>query len=214
MTALATGPNWDHFAASYRRQLWLERGPLLALLRMLAPAPGDALLDVGTGTAELLALLAREPGRPARAVGLDASEEMLARAAPLPDGWRLERDDAAALPFADASFDVITAAYLLHLLDPLSRRRVIAEIARVLRPGGRVGTLTIAPPRTAIGRALSTPLVRAARRSQGRLAGMRPLDPSAALAAAGLELAASRRSWRGYPSLCIVATQAEGGLTA
>lgn len=70
---------------------------------------------------------------------IDISETMLARARARQhrygDGLRLERHDAAALPYADASFDTVaTSCTLCSVPDP---RRVLGELLRVLRPGGR-----------------------------------------------------------------------------
>lgn len=200
-----TGPDWDALAPSYDRQLWLERRALRTLLALLSPARDEDLLDVGTGTGALLAELAGRRTRPACAIGIDSSAAMVARAPALPGGWRLERGDARALPYPDASFDCVTAAYLLHVLDAEARRGVIAEIARVVRPRGRVATVTIAPPAGPVAQVLTAPLRAAARRSRGRLAGLRPLDPAPELAAAGLAERTRRRTLAGYPSLCIVA---------
>lgn len=198
---------WDGLASRYRRQLWLERRPLRRLLDLVAVTPGDELLDVATGTAALLEELARRPGRPETAVGIDSSRAMLALAPSLPEGWRLEQADAIALPYPDASFDVVTACYLLHILPPAPRRATSAEIARVVRPGGRVGTLTIAPPRGRLARVLSAPVRAAAERSTGALHGLTPFDPGAELAAAGLRETARASNLAGYPSLCLVATR-------
>lgn len=207
--AIAANP-WDAFASTYPRQLWLERRAIRRLLSLLDLKPGDALLDAGTGTGALLAEVADLPSPPTHVTGLDSSPEMIAQAPSLPDGWRLEQGDVIRMPFDDASFDVVTASYLLHILDAAARRDAIAEMARVLRPQGRVGTITIAPPRRAVSRALTAPLRWATGRSAGRLAGLHPLDPAIELARAGLTVTAKARSFAGYPSLCMVATKPMG----
>jgi demethylmenaquinone methyltransferase/2-methoxy-6-polyprenyl-1,4-benzoquinol methylase len=158
----------------------------------------------------LLAELACAPSPPRRVWGIDSSPEMLALAPELPGGWRLDVADATELPFADDSFDLVTASYLLHLLCANDRRRVIEEIRRVLRPTGRLGTITVAPPRGRLSAALTAPVRIAARRSRGRLAGLRSLDPAPELAAAGFPELARRRTVRGYPSLCVVAGRDAG----
>lgn len=206
MARMATcegGPSWDEMAASYGRQLWLERRALRLLLELLEPRSHERLLDVATGPAPFLAELALRPDRPVEAVGIDSSPAMLERAPELPAGWRLEVADATALPFDDGSFDFVTASYLLHVMDPAERRTAIAEIARVLRPGGRIGTITVAPPRNPVTRALTAPLRAAAERSNGRLRGMRSHDPAPELAAAGLAEANRRTTLAGYPSLVV-----------
>ncbi len=97
------------------------------------------VLDVGTGTAKLAQAIQRQhPG--ARVYGVDFSELMLragARAVPLATA------DALALPFADASFDAVTSAFLVRNLADLPRG--VQEQARVLRTGGRLAILETTP---------------------------------------------------------------------
>jgi demethylmenaquinone methyltransferase/2-methoxy-6-polyprenyl-1,4-benzoquinol methylase len=124
-----------------------------ALVDAIAPAPGERILDVATGTGMVAAeLLARDGG--CTVVGLDQSAEMLAgaraRFADGPDGARVEliEGQAERLPFADAAFDALTFTYLLRYVDdpPATMR----ELARVLRPGGRIASLEFGvPPRAA-----------------------------------------------------------------
>jgi demethylmenaquinone methyltransferase/2-methoxy-6-polyprenyl-1,4-benzoquinol methylase len=193
--------DWSRLAPAYERQLGLERPALRALLDLLDVGEHEVLLDVGTGTGGLLRELERGGERPARAVGVDESRAMLDRSPPLPSGWELVVADARRLPFGDASFDVATAAWLLHVLDDRAREQVIVELRRVLRPGGRLGVITFAPsPRPRLWRALE-----ALSASSGPLAGARPLDPRAALLAAGFDPREVRRVRRGYPSLCVTA---------
>jgi len=191
---------WSSVAAVYDRQLALERPALRSLLAMLRIGADEALLDVGTGTGGLLRELATIAPQPKRAVGVDDSPQMLERAAPVPADWALVAADAQRLPFAAASFDLATAAYLLHVLEPTARATVLAEIHRVLRPGGRLGLVTIAPPFAR----LTWPLLRGLTAGAGPLAGLRPLDPAPDLLAAGFTISARLPVRRGYPSLCMV----------
>jgi SAM-dependent methyltransferase len=127
----------------YEWQLPLERQALTAAADLAAVEPGERLLDVATGTGGLPRALAPRGARPREAVGLDRSASMLAvAAAHLPPDWSLLQGDAKHLPFPDQSFDLVSASYLLHLLGPDHRIQVLTEIARVLRPGGRVVTVT------------------------------------------------------------------------
>src|ERR671925_34623 len=73
-------------ARLYQRSLWLERPALRSAVSLARATPADRLLDVGTGTGALLAMLASSPNRPERAIGLDRSGSMLAAAPPLPEG--------------------------------------------------------------------------------------------------------------------------------
>jgi len=196
--------DWAREAERYRRQDWLERRALREVLRLLEPDTDEDLLDVATGPASLLAELAMMARPPRVAVGIDTSPEMLAQAPELPAGWELRVADATELPFADSSFDVATATYLLHLLEPDAKRLAIAELARVLRPGGRLGTVTVGPPRGPLGR-LAWPAIQAlARRDRGRMAALRDLDPGSELSAAGFREVSRSRTGSGYPSLCLV----------
>lgn len=115
---------------------------------MVAISASDTMLDVGTGTGAVLREVERLAVHPARAIGVDVSKPMLARArTTLPPGTELLAADARALPLADASVDVATCAYLLHLLPTTARAAVLRELHRVLAPGGRLGVVTVAPPK-------------------------------------------------------------------
>lgn len=198
--------DWNRAAALYDWQLWLERPALAAAVTLAEPDCDDELLDVGTGTGGLLRELARRPGRPRNVIGVDASAAMLEKVPTLPEGWTLETADARRLPFGDDTLTVVTAAYLLHVIDAAARREIIAECRRVLRTGGRLVTVTPALPRTRVARMLYAPLAAAAGSSVGPTAGLRPLDPRRELEAATFTIAATKYVGRGYPSLCVLAT--------
>ncbi|HEU4449984.1 MAG TPA: ubiquinone/menaquinone biosynthesis methyltransferase [Gaiellaceae bacterium] len=104
--------------------------------------PGDDVLDACCGTGEL-ALAAERAG--GRVTGLDFSERMLARARGKSAAVRWVRGDVLALPFADASFDAATVGFGIRNVDDLEAG--LAELARVLRPGGRLACLEITRPR-------------------------------------------------------------------
>jgi len=104
--------------------------------------PGDRVLDAACGTGDL-AIIAAKAG--ATVTGLDFSEAMLERArrkAPQID-W--VRGDLLALPFDDDSFDSATVGFGVRNVADLPGS--IAELRRVLRPGGRLGILEITRPR-------------------------------------------------------------------
>ncbi len=121
----------------------------------------DTLLDVACGTGAIALALARRYG--CSVVGVDASGEMLAAgrhrvaAAGAEARIRLTQGRAEALPFADASFDGLTAGYLLrYVADPAATLR---ELARVVRPGARVASLDFFVPPSPIVRAAWRPYV-------------------------------------------------------
>ncbi len=196
---------WGRVALFYDWQLMLERPALAAAVTLAGPRRGDDLLDVGTGTGALLREVARRPDHPRSAVGVDSSARMLAKAPELPSGWTLETADAQRLPFADDAFSLVTASYLLHVVDAATRRGIIGECHRVLRAGGRLVTVTPTLPRTRAARALYAPLAAAAGSSVGPAAGLRPLDPRRELERASFAIAATEYVRRGYPSLCVLA---------
>ena len=196
---------WDRHARSYDWQLWLEHSALGAAVDMAETGPDDRLLDLGCGTGGLLRELAGRATAPREAIGVDTSSKMLARVPNLPAGWGLMQADAARLPFPDRSFDVLTATYLLHLLDRPEREAVLAEAARIMRPEGRLVVVTVAPPRSqALARVFDRVFHPAWSRS-GVLAGLRPLDPRPDLEGSGFVVRETRRASRGYPSLIVAA---------
>ena len=199
---------WSRAATVYDWQLPLERVALRTMVAMMAISSSDSLLDVGTGTGAVLREVKRTGVRPAGAIGVDVSDRMLSRARSLvPVGTELRHIDARTLSLPDASVDVVTAAYLLHLLTAGVRAELLREVHRVLVPGGRLGVVTMAPPRRKPTRLLSAPVRAAARRASGLLAGLRPLDPADDLRTAGFEVDAVRRTALGYPSVCVRATR-------
>ncbi|MFF3644137.1 class I SAM-dependent methyltransferase [Streptomyces sp. NPDC002564] len=100
----------------------------------LVPAGAGTLLDVACGTGLVTRRLAGRPGL--RVTGVDAAYRMARMAADrLPGAVVL--GDSRRLPFPDGSFDAVSTVWLLHLLSgPEETSEVVAECARVLRPGG------------------------------------------------------------------------------
>jgi ubiquinone/menaquinone biosynthesis methyltransferase len=121
-------------------QAWRSR-----LLRDLAPRDGEAMLDLCAGTMDVAAMARRRvPGL--RLVGADFSFGMLSRGV-RKTGLPASQADALALPFKPASFDLATVTFGMRNLD--SWEAGLAELARVLRPGARLGVLEFFRPETA-----------------------------------------------------------------
>jgi demethylmenaquinone methyltransferase/2-methoxy-6-polyprenyl-1,4-benzoquinol methylase len=118
---------------------WRERAADLARLR-----PGDRALDVATGTGDLAIELARRVGPAGEVVGADFSDGMLARARAKEPAIRWEHADALALPYDDGEFDAATVGFGARNFGDLERG--LAEMARVVRSGGRVVVLEITSP--------------------------------------------------------------------
>jgi demethylmenaquinone methyltransferase/2-methoxy-6-polyprenyl-1,4-benzoquinol methylase len=113
-----------------------------------APAAGDTVLDVASGTAGVALQIAARTG--ARVVGLDLTEQMLRQGqrnvsgSAVSDRIDLVAGRAEQLPFADATFDGLTFTYLLrYVADPQATLR---ELARVVKPGARVASLEFLVP--------------------------------------------------------------------
>jgi demethylmenaquinone methyltransferase/2-methoxy-6-polyprenyl-1,4-benzoquinol methylase len=104
--------------------------------------PGDEVLDACCGTGDL-AVAARAAG--GDVTGLDFSERMLERARRKSPEVRWVAGDVLALPFGDGSFDAVTVGFGVRNVEDLEAG--LRELARVLRPGGRLGCLEITRPR-------------------------------------------------------------------
>lgn len=139
----AVAAAYDARAATYdesamHRDLAAEVAAFCAL--DTAPAAARDVLDVATGTGLVLRALAASAPRPRRMTGVDLSPDMLAVARRELPGATFVRADAAALPVADCSVDLVTCVTALQLMPRPDL--VLAEWARVLRPGGRAVTAT------------------------------------------------------------------------
>jgi demethylmenaquinone methyltransferase/2-methoxy-6-polyprenyl-1,4-benzoquinol methylase len=119
---------------------WRARAADLALGG--ADGHGLRVLDVATGTGDLAIELRR---RGCVVTGSDFSQEMLAKAREKAPGVSFEWGDAQALPYADDSFDAATVGFGARNFGDLGKG--IGEMARVVRPGGRVVVLEITTPR-------------------------------------------------------------------
>ena len=128
------------------RSLYVDEAKVEAeLLRRLPAAGIGTLLDIGTGTGRILELLA---GRVRQGIGIDLSRDMLlvARATLQSAGianCQVRQADMYRLPWQEPQFDAITLHRVLHYAEEPAR--VIAEAARVLRPGGRLLIVDFAP---------------------------------------------------------------------
>jgi demethylmenaquinone methyltransferase / 2-methoxy-6-polyprenyl-1,4-benzoquinol methylase len=126
-----------------------------AMVAALDAAPDARVLDVATGTGLVAQALVRRYG--CEVVGLDQSPQMLAGARArvaadprLAERVSLVRGEAERLPFADEQFDHLTFTYLLRYVEDPDA--TMMELARVVKPGGRVASLEFAVPRRRIWR--------------------------------------------------------------
>jgi ubiquinone/menaquinone biosynthesis C-methylase UbiE len=156
-----TGITLDHAAAWYD---WLAPVMTLGLetrlhrhvLSQLALTRPLSVLDVGCGTGTLTrrVFAATPDGAERRVVGLDAAEAMVAVARrKFPDcpGLRFEAALAEDLPYPTGCFDRALSTFFFHHLDMRLKERAVAEIWRVLRPGGRAVVVDVDVPYTRFG---------------------------------------------------------------
>lgn len=149
---------FDHIAPAYDfmnramtmgvDRLWRRR-----TVREARAVKPSVILDVATGTGDLAVALARGC-EGASVVGVDLSEGMLERGrekvkkAGLEGRVELRQADCLALPFGEGAFDVVTVAFGVRNFEHLERG--YEEMARVLRPGGRLCVLELSTPRSGL----------------------------------------------------------------
>ncbi len=126
---------------------WRERA-----VRRSGARLGDRVLDCATGTGDLAIAFRKAVGEAGEVVGTDFTPEMIELARAKDPRIRFEVADVSRLPFEDARFDISSISFgIRNVTDP---RRGIAELARVVRSGGRVVVLEFGQPRNRVLRAL------------------------------------------------------------
>ena len=143
---------YDELSAAL--SFWQDPRWRRVLVDRIAPRSGERILDVATGTGLVAAELLRRAD--CTVVGIDQSPQMLGRAKSRFAGVSASRIElvegqAEQLPFADRSFDALSVTYLLRYVDDPAA--TVAELARVVRPGGRVASLEFGVPPWAPARA-------------------------------------------------------------
>src|SRR5437763_4140334 len=141
------GPTYDRWGAilSFGQDPRWRR----FLVSRVAAGPTDTVLDVATGTAAVALELVRQ--KDCYVVGIDQTAEMLEegrRRVALAAATRkvsLQQGDARSLPFEDGQFDALTFTYLLRYVD--DPPATLAELARVVKPGGSIAGLEFGLPR-------------------------------------------------------------------
>jgi ubiquinone/menaquinone biosynthesis C-methylase UbiE len=129
-----------------------QRAATLARLR-----PGEQVLDAGCGTGTLAMDVARRVGTTGRVVGIDPAIEQIARARAkaarrhLPIEFQVGVIEQLAFP--DQTFDVVLSTLMMHHVPASLKRQGLAEIARVLKPGGRLVMADFAHPKERQGQA-------------------------------------------------------------
>jgi ubiquinone/menaquinone biosynthesis C-methylase UbiE len=138
----------------FRGQWQALRQRTITLARL---QPGEAVLDVGCGTGTLALEVARRTGRTSRVAGIDPSAVQIARAQTKAARRSLRVDFQTGvieqLPFPDQSFDVVLSTLMMHHLPAPLKRQGLVEVARVLKPGGRLVIADFIRKQDRVGRA-------------------------------------------------------------
>jgi demethylmenaquinone methyltransferase / 2-methoxy-6-polyprenyl-1,4-benzoquinol methylase len=120
------------------------------LIKLSGLKDGDNLLDVATGTGDVIIEAIQRGVKFSKGIGLDFSEGMLNVARSRSDKYTEKKQikwiegDALALPFNNSEFDIVTSAYLMRNAKNITD--ALSEQYRVLSPGGRVACLDTTPP--------------------------------------------------------------------
>jgi demethylmenaquinone methyltransferase/2-methoxy-6-polyprenyl-1,4-benzoquinol methylase len=118
-------------------------------LARLAARPGESILELGFGTGHCLVELARAVGSQGKVHGRDISEAMLSLSRDLLENEglagrvELDRGDGAQMPYTDDSLDGVFVSFTLELFDTPEIPKVLAEIKRVLKSGGRLAVVSL-----------------------------------------------------------------------
>ena len=127
----------------------MSAGVRKATLKAARLKPGEAVLDVGCGTGDLTLRAARKVGAEGRTAGIDASPNMIkiATRKAAKKGRDVDFRLAAIedLPFADGEFDAALSSFMVHHLPDDLKVRGLAEVRRVLMPGGRLVVVDLKP---------------------------------------------------------------------
>lgn len=145
----AAGHHWSLPLYDPITKLLGADGARRALIEQAHLEPGHKVLDVGCGTGTLVVQIARAHPE-VQVTGLDPDPKALARgrrkAARTGAVIRFDQGFSDALPYPDAQFDRVLSSFMFHHLDRRAKQKMLAEVRRVLKPGGRLELLDFRGP--------------------------------------------------------------------
>jgi ubiquinone/menaquinone biosynthesis C-methylase UbiE len=154
-------PTYD----AYMRRMTLGREHILRELTvsLAGVKPGDAVLEVGCGTGTLTLEASRRAGPSGKVFGIDIIPAMIEisrqKAAQANQDITFQLGSIDNIPFPDGQFDVVMCSFMIFHMSEAVRRKGIAEIYRVLKPGGRLLVLDLALPTQPVSRAIAQRLL-------------------------------------------------------
>jgi SAM-dependent methyltransferase len=153
---------WGHDLLVWFMNAFLFGGQLRKLrktaINLAQFRPGEVALDVGCGSGTLAMEAARYVGKTGRVTGIDPGVKQIARASSKAARYNVPVDFQVGviehLDFPDQSFDVVLSTLMMHHLPASLKRQGLAEVARVLKPGGRLVIADFVPKKERTGRAV------------------------------------------------------------
>ncbi|MBU2008906.1 MAG: methyltransferase domain-containing protein [Chloroflexi bacterium] len=176
---------YDFFAEPF------ERKHAETALEHLSIKEGETVLEIGFGTGHCLKRIAEAVGKTGRVYGVDISSGMLEVTrrrlgkARLMERVELHCADALSLPYTDDTFDAAFMSFTLELFDTPEIPRLLKEVKRVLKPGGRIGVASMSKEN---GESLSLRLYEWAHRKWPKYVDCRPIYVEQSLRDAGYEI--------------------------
>lgn len=195
----------------------LERRLRQRGLQLLDLQEGEAVLEIGFGTGCSLVEIAGRVGPVGKVSGIDLTPEMVSLARQrlekegLAESVQLLEGDARDMPYETGQFDAVYMAGTLELFDTPDIPRVLAEIRRVLKPGGRLGLVSM--PKEGHERSLVFRMYEWAHRRFPRYASCRPIYVEDSVRDSGFEMEVAEEVMLGgvFPMKIVIARPATGG---
>ena len=197
---------YDYLTAAF------ERKYSKMALELLVIKEGETVLEIGFGTGYCLGRIAESVGETGKAYGIDISSGMLEvtsrrlEKAKLMDRTELYCGDAASLPYDDNMFDTVFMSFTLELFDTPEIPKLLKEVKRVLKPGGRLGVASLSRED---GQSVMLRLYEWAHKKWPRYVDCRPIYLEQSLKDAGYETKSKeKRKLFGLPEEIVVAVNA------